>query len=170
MRSIVYSQHGTPDVLSLAEREVPQPAPGEARVRIVVSGVNPTDWKSRLGAGDGSATEVESVPNQDGAGVVDAIGDGVTDVSVGDRVWIFLAAHERPAFGTAQEYTLVPARAWAFPPSRLIAPSPSPRAGRLASRRVRSTAGPCSSRAERVPSGTPPSSSRGGRALPSSRP
>jgi NADPH2:quinone reductase len=109
MRSIVYSQHGTPDVLSLAEREVPQPAPGEARVRIVVSGVNPTDWKSRLGAGDGSATEVESVPNQDGAGVVDAIGDGVTDVSVGDRVWIFLAAHERPAFGTAQEYTLVPA-------------------------------------------------------------
>ncbi|MCU1542652.1 MAG: NADPH:quinone reductase [Microbacteriaceae bacterium] len=109
MKSIVFTRYGTPDVLHLAEREPLDPGAGEARVRIVVSGVNPTDWKSRLGTGDGAATDVESVPNQDGAGVVDAIGAGVTNVSVGDRVWIFLSAHERPAFGTAQEYTLVPA-------------------------------------------------------------
>jgi NADPH2:quinone reductase len=109
MKSVVFSQHGTPDVLHLAEREKPEPAAGEVRVRIVVSGVNPTDWKSRLGAGDGAATEVESVPNQDGAGVVDSVGAGVTNVAVGDRVWIFLAAHQRPASGTAQQYTVVPA-------------------------------------------------------------
>jgi NADPH2:quinone reductase len=109
MKSIVFTQHGAPDVLHLAEREIPEPAAGEVRVRIVVSGVNPTDWKSRLGAGDGAATEVESVPDQDGAGVVDAVGPGVSTVAVGDRVWIFLAAHERLAHGTAQEYTLVPA-------------------------------------------------------------
>jgi NADPH2:quinone reductase len=109
MKSIVYTQHGTPDVLTLVDRELPEPAAGEARVRIVISGVNPTDWKSRLGTGDGSPTEVESVPNQDGAGVVDAIGDGVSNVAVGDRVWIFLSAHERAGFGTAQEYTVVPA-------------------------------------------------------------
>jgi NADPH2:quinone reductase len=109
MKSIVYTRHGAPDVLHLAERAVPEPGAGEVRVRVAVSGVNPTDWKSRLGDGDGAATEVESVPNQDGAGVVDAVGSGVTTVAVGDRVWIFLAAHERLASGTAQEYTVVPA-------------------------------------------------------------
>jgi NADPH2:quinone reductase len=118
MKSIVYSQHGSPDVLRLVEREVPEPGEGEVRVRVVVSGVNPTDWKSRVGAGDGAPAEVESTPDQDGAGVVDAVGPGVTGLAVGDRVWIMLAAHERLAFGTAQEYTVVPAeRATVLPDS-----------------------------------------------------
>jgi NADPH:quinone reductase len=78
-------------------------------VRIAVSGVNPTDWKSRLGSGDGAATPFPEVtPNQDGAGVVDAVGEGVTELAVGDRVWVFLAGHQRPT-GTAQEYTNLPA-------------------------------------------------------------
>jgi NADPH2:quinone reductase len=109
MKSIVYTRHGSADVLRLEERELPEPAAGEVRVRIVVSGVNPTDWKKRVGAGDGAATESLSVPDQDGAGVVDAVGEHVDTVSVGDRVWIFLAAHERVGSGTAQEYTVVPA-------------------------------------------------------------
>jgi NADPH2:quinone reductase len=76
---------------------------------VVVSGVNPTDWKSRLGSGDGAAPPFPEVtPNQDGAGVVDALGEGVLDLAVGDRVWVYLAGHQRPT-GTAQEYTNLPA-------------------------------------------------------------
>ena len=109
MKSVVYSRTGDPSVLQLLDREVIEPAPGEVRVRIVVSGVNPTDWKSRLGSGDGAATPFPEVtPNQDGAGVVDALGEGVAELAVGDRVWVYLAGHQRPT-GTAQEYTNLPA-------------------------------------------------------------
>jgi NADPH2:quinone reductase len=109
MRSIVYSQPGTSSVLSLADRPVPEPGDGEVRVRVVVSGVNPTDWKARQGGtyGDGLPFP-EITPNQDGAGVIDAVGTGVEGLSVGDRVWLFMAAASRPT-GTAQEYTVVPA-------------------------------------------------------------
>jgi NADPH:quinone reductase len=109
MRSVVYSRTGDPSVLQLVDRDVIEPGPGEVRVRIVVSGVNPTDWKSRLGSGDGAATPFPEVtPNQDGAGVVDALGEGVADLAVGDHVWVYLAGHQRPT-GTAQEYTNLPA-------------------------------------------------------------
>lgn len=109
MRSIVYSQPGTSAVLSLADRPVPEPGHGEVRVRVVVSGVNPTDWKARQGGtyGDGLPFP-EITPNQDGAGIVDAVGPGVEGLSVGDHVWLFMAAASRPT-GTAQEYTVVPA-------------------------------------------------------------
>jgi NADPH2:quinone reductase len=109
MKAIVHDQHGPADaVLRLADREIPEPESGEVRVRVAVSGVNPTDWKSRSGA-YGGGDPVESVPNQDGAGVIDAVGAEVDGFAVGDRVWVTLAAHERPASGTAQEYTVVPA-------------------------------------------------------------
>jgi NADPH2:quinone reductase len=109
MRSVVYSRTGDPSVLQLVDRDVIEPGPCEVRVRIVVSGVNPTDWKSRLGSGDGAATPFPEVtPNQDGAGVVDALGEGVADLAVGDHVWVYLAGHQRPT-GTAQEYTNLPA-------------------------------------------------------------
>jgi NADPH:quinone reductase len=109
MRSVVYSRTGDPSVLQLVDRDVIEPAPGEVRVRIVVSGVNPTDWKLRLGSGDGAATPFPEVtPNQDGAGLVDALGEGVAELAVGDRVWVYLAGHQRPT-GTAQEYTNLPA-------------------------------------------------------------
>jgi NADPH2:quinone reductase len=107
MRSIVYSRTGSSSVLSLAERVPANPGPGEVRVKVTVSGVNPTDWKARAGTGAALAFE-EVVPNQDGAGVVDAVGEGVSDLAVGDRVWLYLAQHQRPT-GTAQEYTVVPA-------------------------------------------------------------
>jgi NADPH:quinone reductase len=106
---MAYSQTGDSSVLRLVDRDIPEPGPGEVRVRIVVSGVNPTDWKARAGARPGSPTPFpEVVPNQDGAGVVDAVGSGVTGFEAGDRVWVFLAAHERPT-GTAQEFTVLPA-------------------------------------------------------------
>jgi NADPH2:quinone reductase len=109
MRSIVYSQPGDSSVLSLVDRDVREPGPGEVRVRVVVSGVNPTDWKARAGGtyGDGLPFP-EITPNQDGAGVVDAVGPGVEELAVGDHVWLFMAAASRPT-GTAQESTVVPA-------------------------------------------------------------
>lgn len=106
MQAITYSQTGDSSVLSLVERPLPEPGPGEVRVRIAVSGVNPTDWKAREGGRPFSWDEV--TPNQDGAGTVDAIGTGVDDLSVGQRVWVYLAQHERPT-GTAAEYAVIPA-------------------------------------------------------------
>ena len=106
MRAIIYSQAGGPGVLQLVEREIPEPAPGEVRVRVACSGVNPTDWKVR------SSTEPAAgwqIPDQDGSGTVDAVGEGVDPVLIGERVWIWEAAHGRP-YGTAAEYTVVPAR------------------------------------------------------------
>ena len=109
MRAIVYSNTGEPDVLRLVERSVPDPGPGEVRVRVGVSGVNPTDWKARRGDGGGGAVIPEVVPNQDGAGTVDAVGDGVDASRVGQRVWLWEAAWQR-VDGTAQEYVVLPAR------------------------------------------------------------
>ncbi len=107
MRAIVYSRPGPSSVLELVDREPAEPGPDEVRVRIAVSGVNPTDWKARA-SGQNARELGEIVPNQDGAGVVDAVGSAVTDLTVGDRVWLFLAAHQRPT-GTAQEFAVVPA-------------------------------------------------------------
>lgn len=105
MKAIVYSASGPSSVLSLVDRDAASPGPGEVRVRVAVSGVNPTDWKARA-ANDLAFPEV--VPNQDGAGTVDAVGEGVTELQPGDRVWLYLAAHGRPT-GTAQEFTVLPA-------------------------------------------------------------
>lgn len=103
----MYAEHGDPGVLTLVQRPVPEPGPGEVRVAVRISGVNPTDWKRRRGlSGPGEF----GVPNQDGAGVVDAVGDGVDPARVGQRVWLWLAAHGRPNGGTAQEYAVVPDR------------------------------------------------------------
>jgi len=110
MRAILYSQTGDPSVLRLMERSVPQPGPGEVRIRVQVSGVNPTDWKARRGAGPGQPPAFpEVVPNQDGAGTVDAVGPGVASTRMGERVWLWEAAWQR-ADGTAQEYVVLPER------------------------------------------------------------
>ncbi|WP_148572233.1 NADPH:quinone reductase [Nocardioides caldifontis] len=110
MRAISYSRTGSPDVLVLEDRPVPEPGPGEVLVRIHRSGVNPTDWKSRRGAEPGTPVDPAQVPNQDGAGVVEAVGQGVQETWLGQRVWVWEAAYGRPAGGTAQEYAAVPAR------------------------------------------------------------
>jgi NADPH2:quinone reductase len=115
MKAITYTRPGDASVLGLVERPIPEPGDGEIRVRVLVSGVNPTDWKSRSGT-FGLALPEATVPNHDGAGVVDAVGGGVTRLRAGDRVWVTLAGDARPAGGTAQELTVVPAeRAFALP-------------------------------------------------------
>ena len=105
MRAIVYDRPGSPGVLRLTERPVPEPAAGEVRVRLTLAGVNPTDWKSRSKTPPGPEGQV---PGQDGAGTVDAVGSGVDPSRVGERVWVWEAAWQRP-HGTAAEYTVVPA-------------------------------------------------------------
>lgn len=109
MKAIVYTETGSPAVLHLVEREILEPGPGEVRVRVRVSGVNPTDWKSRLGSAPGEALPFpEVVPNQDGAGTIDAVGAGVDTLRLGERVWLWEAAWKR-ANGTAQEHLVLPA-------------------------------------------------------------
>jgi NADPH:quinone reductase len=115
MTAVTYTSPGGPSVLELLERPTPEPGAGEIRIRLLVSGVNPTDWQSRSGATGGEVAE-PTVPNHDGAGVVDDLGPGVDRFSVGDRVWVTLAGALNPASGTAQEYTVVCAgRAFALP-------------------------------------------------------
>jgi len=110
VRAIEYSVTGGPEVLTLVEKTMPDPGPEEVRVQIHRSGVNPTDWKSRRGNEAGTTVDPPQVPNQDGSGVVDALGQGVEAAMLGLRVWIWEAAHLRPAGGTAQEYAVLPAR------------------------------------------------------------
>lgn len=109
MRAVVYSHTGGPEVLSVVDKPVREPGPGEARVRIHRSGVNPTDWKSRAGSAAGDPVDPPQTPNQDGSGVVEAVGRGVERALVGMRVWVWEAAYGRPD-GTAQEQAVVPAR------------------------------------------------------------
>ena len=110
MKAIAHSLTGDSDVLHLVKRPTPEPGRGDVRVRVVVSGVNPTDWKSRRGSGPGQALAFpEVVPNQDGAGIVEALGEGVDELSVGQRVWLWETAWQR-ANGSAQEQVVVPVR------------------------------------------------------------
>ena len=76
------------------------------RVKLEVAGVNPTDWKSRAGA-TGSLNFDFQIPGQDGAGVIDAVGEGVAKNWVGERVWVYLAGWQS-RYGTAAQYTVVP--------------------------------------------------------------
>jgi len=107
MKTIIYRDNGGPDVLELVDRDLPAPGPGEVRVRVAVSGVNPTDWKTRSGATNPKLFP-EVTPHLDGAGVIDAVGAGVDQSRVGQRVWLFMATAGR-ATGTAAEFTVVPA-------------------------------------------------------------
>ena len=108
MRAALYDRTGPSEqVLRVTDIDRPEPGPGEVRVKITYSGVNPTDWKSRSGATPRPIDGFQ-IPHQDGAGVIDAVGDGVDPGRVGQRVWLWMAAAGR-RWGTAAEWTVVPA-------------------------------------------------------------
>jgi NADPH:quinone reductase len=109
MRAAFYTgQGGARDVFQVADLPDPAPGPGEVRVRVHASGVNPTDTYTRSGArGQGMPFE-RIVPHQDGAGVIDAVGEGVSRARSGERVWLYMAQWQRP-FGTAAQYCVLPA-------------------------------------------------------------
>ena len=107
MKAALYDRYGPArEVLRVEDVERPEPGPGEVRVRVEFSGVNPTDWKSRSGATP-RPIDVFQIPHHDGAGVIDAVGAGVDPGRHGQRVWLWLAAGGR-RWGTAAEWTVVP--------------------------------------------------------------
>lgn len=116
MRAAVYRETGEArDVLHVEDVDRPGPGPGEVRVRVHVSAVNPTDVKARSGAVP-RPIDAFQIPHQDGAGVIDAVGSGVDEARVGQRVWLWMAATDR--WGSAAEWTVVPdAQAVALPDS-----------------------------------------------------
>ena len=95
------------EVLQVAALPDPMPGPGEVRVRLRWSGVNPTDVKSRAGLRGTTPPFPRIVPHSDGMGVVDAAGDGVARARIGERVWTWNGAWQRP-FGTAAQYVVLP--------------------------------------------------------------
>lgn len=109
MRAAFYERQGPAhEVLQLGNIERPVPGAGEVLVRVHASGVNPSDTYGRAGSQAPMAFP-RIVPHQDGAGVVEAVGDGVSAQRVGERVWVYEATLNRSA-GTAAEYTVVPAQ------------------------------------------------------------
>jgi NADPH:quinone reductase len=104
VKAVWYERTGAPlDVLTFGELPTPQAGPGEVRVRLHASGVNPADAGRR--AGSYRAMEFPRViPNSDGAGIVDQVGDGVTRLAIGQRVWLYNGQRNGRAFGTAAEY------------------------------------------------------------------
>jgi NADPH2:quinone reductase len=109
MKAAFYDRHGPArEVLRVEELDRPEPGPGEVRVKVEVSGVNPTDWKSRSGATPRPIADFQ-IPHHDGAGVIDAVGEGVDPARIGQRVWLWMAADGR-RWGTAAEWAVVPER------------------------------------------------------------
>ena len=107
MRAAWYDRTGAArEVLQVGELPTPEPGPGEVRVRLQVSGANPSDTKRRS-AWSGPMAFPRIIPHSDGAGVIDAVGEGVPTARIGERVWTWNAQFGRP-FGTAAEYIALP--------------------------------------------------------------
>lgn len=110
MHAITYTAFGAArDVLSLKELPTPEPLPGEVLVRLALSGVNPSDVKSRAGTRPGVTKPAFQtiIPHSDGAGVIEAVGAGVDPARIGQRVWIWNGQWQR-AFGTGASHIALP--------------------------------------------------------------
>jgi NADPH2:quinone reductase len=109
VRAAYYESIGpASDVIRVGERPLPDPGPREVRIRIHVSGVNPSDVKARAGA-RGALAYPYVIPHSDGAGIIDAVGSDVSPTRVGERVWTWNGAWRRP-FGTCGEFVCLPSR------------------------------------------------------------
>src|SRR5210317_1205979 len=107
MRAALYRTFGAArEVLELCDVDTPEPGPGEVLVRLHTSAINPSDVKKRTGAFPDLLDGGFVIPNSDGAGVIEAVGEGVDKSRKGERVWVFQAQHER-RFGTAAEYVAI---------------------------------------------------------------
>ena len=107
MRAAYYEANGAArEVLRVGEVETPQAGPGQVRVKLASSGVNPSDVKSRAGL-TRKIVWPRVIPHSDGAGVVDQVGQDVPKSRLGERVWVWNGQWKR-AFGTAAEYIALP--------------------------------------------------------------
>lgn len=119
MKAIWYEQPGkAADVLNYGDMDQPEPGAGEVRVKVHVSGVNPSDTKFRSGWMGLKQPYAQTIPHNDGAGVIDAVGEGVSSERIGERVWIY-EAQRGSAFGTAAEYVVVAAQKAVIMPAGL---------------------------------------------------
>lgn len=110
MQAAFYERTGTADdVLRIDEIPTPVPGPGEVRVKVAWSGVNPSDVKARAGTRTKKLPFPRIIPHSDGAGVIDQVGSNVPSTRLGERVWIWNAAWMRP-FGTAAQYVVLPSK------------------------------------------------------------
>lgn len=117
MRAIVVRTFGGPDVLEVAEVPVPEPAAGQVRIKVAAASVNPADLAARSGALAAFLPEQPAYPlGWDVAGTVDAVGDGVGDLAVGDAV-VGLSDWFATLTGTQAEYVVLPARSVAAAPA-----------------------------------------------------
>lgn len=108
MRAAWYERNGpAEEVIQVGEMPTPEPGPGEVRVKVAWSGLNPTDLKRRSGFRGQQMGFPRIVPHQDGSGTIDKVGAGVSPARVGEPVWLYLAQAGR-AFGTAAEYVALP--------------------------------------------------------------
>jgi NADPH2:quinone reductase len=109
MRAAWYDRQGpAAEVLQVGDLAAPEPGPGEVRVRVRFSGVNPGDTKKRADRFGLGMPFARVVPHSDGSGVIERVGEGVDSARLGRRVWVFGAQSYRP-FGTAAQLTVVPA-------------------------------------------------------------
>ena len=107
MQAALYRKFGPArEVLELGDADTPEPGPGEVLVRLHTSAINPSDVKKRAGAFPDLLDGGFVIPNSDGAGIIDSVGEGVDKSRKGERVWVFQAQHER-RFGTAAEYVAI---------------------------------------------------------------
>src|SRR6201990_1451540 len=83
-----FSRFGGPEVLEIVDLPDPHPGPGQVRIAVRAAGVNPSGWKKRQGLMD---QELPQTMGHEAAGIVDELGDGVTGVAAGDRVFGFTA-------------------------------------------------------------------------------
>ena len=108
MRAAVYEREGSAaEVLIVRDIDIPAPGPGEVLVRVMASAINPTDVKTRAGLTPRAINGFQ-VPHMDGAGVVEAVGAGVSADRVGERVWLMTAAVDNQ-WGSAAQFCVVPA-------------------------------------------------------------
>ncbi len=109
MKAAVFDHHGpAAEVLRIKEIDRPEPGPGQVRVRMQLSAVNPTDWKARAGATPRPIDGFQ-IPHHDGVGVIDTVGEGVPPERVGQRVWTFMAAAGQ-RWGTAAQWSVMASR------------------------------------------------------------
>jgi NADPH2:quinone reductase len=106
MKAAWYSRNGeAQDVMQVGDLPTPSPQVGEVLVRLATSGVNPSDVKSRRAR---PLNDPLIVPHSDGAGVIEAVGEGVSAARVGERVWLWNGQWQRP-MGTCAQYIALPA-------------------------------------------------------------
>ena len=108
MQAVWYNKFGSAEnVLEVGEYQTPEPAQGEVKVRIHASGVNPSDTKKRLGANPALLNNGPVIPNGDGSGEIVALGEGVNNRNIGERVWIYIAQFGRQE-GTSAQFVCIP--------------------------------------------------------------